>query len=258
MKQTISISQAAKLATSTTQSALLLSQSVDGCEKVQAALEQAGIRVDRLRLGPAALVEALGASPSAVFLDARLDLGAAARLCSSLRAVEGLSAVHVVALTESSDSEARLRLYEAGVDDCWTFVEDARYLERRARELARPMQAPEPPRVLRCGGVTLDPERYTVTCWGSTAQLTAMQLKLLAFLMRRPGVIFSYRQLLDDVWSNPDGDERMVRAGIVRLRRVLGRGAVLIRTVRGGGYAFEEGTLTGGEPDAHAAPFTKP
>lgn len=53
-------------------------------------------------------------------------------------------------------------------------------------------------------------------------------------------MVFSYQQLLDEVWANSNGDERMVRAAIVRLRRVLGRDSGIIRTVRGGGYMFKD------------------
>jgi DNA-binding response OmpR family regulator len=185
-------------------------------------------------------VQALESNPSAVFLDARYDIAVAAQLCRSLRAIESLSAVHAVGVTTAGDADARLLLYEAGADDCWTFLEGSDSFQRRAMELVRPSLTTKPQPVLRCGGITLDRQRYTVTCWGRTAQLTAMQLRLLAHLMKQPGVVFSYRQLLEDVWRNPDGDERMVRAGIVRLRRVLGRGAAHIKTIRGGGYAFQQ------------------
>lgn len=222
---------------------LLLTGAADGCEPVQAALEEVGLTVRRSKLGSTALVEALETGPSAVVLDARFDIAGATQLCRSMRAVEGLNAVHLIGITTAGSADSRLSLYEAGADDCWTFDSDPRHLVRRASELVRPPASRETPHVLRRGAVALDPERYTVTCSGRTAQLTAMQLKLLAHFMKYPGVVFSHRELLDDVWGNPDGDERMVRAGIVRLRRVLGMGAGpsgLIKTVRGGGYAFDE------------------
>lgn len=237
------MSRPAKSAQSKSRTVLLLTGGDDLCEPVQSALEQVGMKVRRMGLVSAALVEALEAAPSAIVLDARFDVGAAAKLCRSVRAVEGLNAVHVIGVTNAGSAESRLRLYEAGADDCWTVGGEPAQLVRRAMELVRPPIDRETPQVLRRGLVALDPERYTVTCSGRTAQLTAMQLKLLSHFMKYPGVVFSHRELLDDVWCNPDGDERMVRAGIVRLRRVLGMGSGpsgLIKTVRGGGYAFDE------------------
>lgn len=223
--------------------AVLLVASDGDCSTIQSAIEQAGAKVRRCPLRPSALVEAVESLPSAVVLDARSDVGRAVQLCRGLRAVEGTNAVHLVALTSAGSPEDRERLLEAGADDCWILPGDSLDLLQRVSGLT---QAPDgrPSRVLRCGDVELDASRYTVTCSGRTAPLTAMQLKLLAHLMRSPGTVFSQQRLLEEVWGKPHGDERMVRACIVRLRRALdpGRGSSsLIKTVRGGGYAFDAG-----------------
>lgn len=223
--------------------AVLLVASDGDCSSIQRALEQAGSKVLRCALRPSALVEAAESLPSAVILDARSQVDRAIQLCRGLRAVEGTKAVHLVALTSAGAPDDRLRLFEAGADDCWVLPSDSIKLLQRANELTRtpPSQAS---RVLRCGDVELDANRYTVTCSGRTAPLTAMQLKLLAHLMRNPGTVFSQQRLLEEVWGKPDGDERMVRACIVRLRRALGTeraSSSLIKTVRGGGYAFDAG-----------------
>ncbi|MFP5328540.1 MAG: response regulator transcription factor [Alphaproteobacteria bacterium] len=199
-----------------------------------------GIQVHRCGLGRFSLVAALESRPSAVFVDARSDLARAVQLCVSLRAVEALARARVIAITNPGRPQERLRLYEAGADDCWVMSAENHELVERARELVRaPLR--DLPRVLRCGDVVVDPDRYTVSYSGHTAKLTAMQLKLLAHLISNPGMVFSYQRLLEEVWGNPHGDERMVRACIVRLRRALtaAKGAPeIIETVRGGGYAF--------------------
>jgi two-component system phosphate regulon response regulator PhoB len=69
------------------------------------------------------------------------------------------------------------------------------------------------------------------------------EYRLLEYLMRHPGRVYSREQLLDGVWGNDVYvDERTVDVHIGRLRRAINRGRESdpIRTVRGAGYAFDE------------------
>jgi two-component system phosphate regulon response regulator PhoB len=61
--------------------------------------------------------------------------------------------------------------------------------------------------------------------------------------MSVPGRIYSRQQLLNAVWGQDAYiDERTVDVHVGRLRKVLNRGGLRdpIRTVRGGGYGFDE------------------
>jgi two-component system phosphate regulon response regulator PhoB len=74
---------------------------------------------------------------------------------------------------------------------------------------------------------------------GSEVYLAPTEFKLLEFLMQSPGRVFSREELLDSVWGNEVYiDDRTVDVHVGRLRKSLGRGP--IRTVRSGGYAFDE------------------
>ena len=69
------------------------------------------------------------------------------------------------------------------------------------------------------------------------------EFRLLEFLMRSPGRVFSREQLLDGVWGRDVYiDERTVDVHIGRLRKAINRPlkADPIRTVRGAGYSFDE------------------
>ena len=70
--------------------------------------------------------------------------------------------------------------------------------------------------------------------------LTATEFDLLAYLMRRPGRVFSREQLLSNVWGYPStAATRTVDVHIAQVRAKLGA-ASPVRTVRGVGYAVEE------------------
>ncbi|MBN9618195.1 MAG: winged helix-turn-helix transcriptional regulator, partial [Actinobacteria bacterium] len=63
---------------------------------------------------------------------------------------------------------------------------------------------------------------------------------LLAYLMRRPGRVFTREQLLSEVWGYAAAaSTRTVDVHVAQLRAKLGE-ASPIRTVRGVGYAAEE------------------
>ncbi|GLY82640.1 winged helix-turn-helix domain-containing protein [Actinoallomurus iriomotensis] len=102
-------------------------------------------------------------------------------------------------------------------------------------------QAPDPPRegLLRAGQVTLDTATRTVTAAGAAKSLTATEFDLLAFLMERPGRVFTREQLLAAVWGSAESaGTRTVDVHIAQLRAKLGALSPL-RTVRGIGYAAD-------------------
>ena len=114
---------------------------------------------------------------------------------------------------------------------------------------AEPPPTPSLERFLRAGPVTLDREKHQVVVVGdyetgsSSAELTATEVALLAYLMQRPGTVLSCRELAQAVLSY-DVSEReaqnIVRPHISRLRKKVEPIPPhrLIRTVIGKGYVF--------------------
>ena len=102
-------------------------------------------------------------------------------------------------------------------------------------------QEPEPPpeSLLRVGQVVLDAGARTVFAAGTAKSLTATEFDLLAFLMGRPGRVFTREQLLAAVWGSAESaGTRTVDVHIAQLRAKLGALSPL-RTVRGIGYAAD-------------------
>ena len=78
---------------------------------------------------------------------------------------------------------------------------------------------------------------------GREIVLGPTEFRLLEFLMENPGRVYAREQVLNGVWGRDIYiDERTVDVHVGRLRKALNRGQETdpIRTVRGGGYSFDE------------------
>ena len=96
--------------------------------------------------------------------------------------------------------------------------------------------------VLTYDGLLLNLETYQAMIEGRPLDLTYMEYALLAFLVRRPGRVFTRETLLSQVWGYEYyGGARTVDVHVRRLRAKLGEEhAGLIQTVRSVGYRFGE------------------
>lgn len=221
--------------------ALLIADSDSG-RAIGDAIAAVGWTLRRFEPGPAALLYALEKRPQFIIVDAQAEHPKSAQICSSLRALEEIRAVPLIALSPSAEPERRVELLEAGADECWTESPDSRECQLRLRAIARRLQPSSAPHVLRQAGLELDLDRYTVRADGAPVQLTAMQLKVLKHFMEHPGVIFTCRELLYGVWDNPDLTEGAVKACVMRIRRALaaaGRPRALRNVRTTGGYIFD-------------------
>ena len=97
--------------------------------------------------------------------------------------------------------------------------------------------------MLKVGDIVLDREAHRVYRGKREIQLGPTEFRLLEFMMRHPGRVFSRSQLLDAVWGETIYvDERTVDVHVGRLRKAVNRGRMpdVIRTMRGAGYAIRE------------------
>ena len=80
---------------------------------------------------------------------------------------------------------------------------------------------------------------------GSSVELTRTEFDLLATLSSRPGLAWSRRRLIDEVWdASWVGDEHLVDVHIAHLRRKLRDDPAsprFVTTVRGVGYRMGKG-----------------
>ena len=87
------------------------------------------------------------------------------------------------------------------------------------------------------GPLQIDPQRRLVRQAGQMVDLTPMEFDILLLLARRPGQVFTARQIYEAVAADSfDASWTGISSMVYKLRRKLGAG--IIETVRGHGYKF--------------------
>ena len=129
------------------------------------------------------------------------------------------------------------RGFDLGVDDYMVKPIDIGELVLRVKALLRRAQIATEHK-LTIGNVTLDYNALSVTRGEESETLPKKEFYLLFMLLSYPDVIFTRRQLIDEIWGmETDVDERTVDVHIRRLReRYENWQEFEIMTVRGLGY----------------------
>ena len=158
------------------------------------------------------------------------------RLCSILRREEVWTPILMLTAKEGEWDE--VEALDNGADDYLAKPFSYAVLLARLRALLR-RGARERPAVLEAGDLRLDPAAKQAWRGEVEVVLTARELALLEFLLRRRGQAVSKREILDHVWDDDfEGDSNIVEVYVRHLRNKLDRpfGRTAIRTVRGSGY----------------------
>jgi two-component system phosphate regulon response regulator PhoB len=149
----------------------------------------------------------------------------------------------IIMLTARGEEPERLRGFSTGADDYLVKPFSVPELLARVQALLRRVKPQSLASVLSVGDIQLDREKKRALRAGREIMLGPTEFRLLEFLMEHPGRVYAREQVLNGVWGRDIYiDERTVDVHVGRLRKALNRGqeADPIRTVRGGGYSFDE------------------
>lgn len=221
---------------------LLIEDDPQTAQMVRFYLEREDFTVVVANDGPAGEKAFRQYSPHLILLDIMLPGVDGLELCRRIRRQSNTPILMLTARTEDTDKAIGLGV---GADDYLTKPFSPIELIARVKALLRrayQYNAPPQPAFLGGARLRLDPARRTVALDGSPIDLTPIEFDLLHILMANPGWAFTRSHLLEKVWGyNDEAGEETVTAHVSNLRRKLGPdGAVLIRTVRGIGYAYQE------------------
>lgn len=205
-------------------------------EGIRRGLEAEGMTVDVAHNGTDGLWRAREQDYDAIVLDVMMPGMSGYRVCQTLRAEEIWTPV--LFLTAKDGEWDEVEGLDTGGDDWLTKPFSYPVLVARLRALVR-RGARERPTVLGAGDLRLDPAARTVHRGDVPIELTAREIAVLEFLLRRRGEVVTKLEVLDNVWDDDfDGDPNIVEVYIGRLRRKVDRpfGRDGIQTMRGAGY----------------------
>jgi two-component system, OmpR family, phosphate regulon response regulator PhoB len=226
-----------------TATVLIVEDEADLRELVRYNLEAEGFRVSMAESGDEAVEHIRDGVPDLILLDWMLPGLSGIELCRRWRSREETARTPIIMITARGEEEERVRGLATGADDYVVKPFSMPELVARIQALLRRSSPQLVTNVLKAGDLELDRQSHRVRRSGRDLHLGPTEYRLLEYLMRHPGRVYSREQLLDGVWGNDVYvDERTVDVHVGRLRKAINRGreADPIRTVRGAGYAFDE------------------
>lgn len=214
---------------------------------VQYQLEGAGYTVRAYPAIGAIVQDAERQRPAMFLLDIMVPGGDGLDLCRRLRQNPNLASVPIIFLTARAGENDRVHGLELGADDYITKPFAMRELLARVkavlRRFERPVESQGASAVLTIDALEIDGNSMQLRVNHELVTTTATEFRLLEYLARHPGRVFSRDHLLDAVW----GDARFVtpRSVDVYVRRIREKIEVdpetprFLKTMRGAGYRFD-------------------
>lgn len=175
--------------------------------------------------------------PSLILLDLMLPGRDGMEVCKDIRTFSRVPIIMVTARIEEID---RLLGLELGADDYICKPFSPREVIARVKAVLRRTRDGQ---TIQAQGLILDEHRYKASLHGHDLELTAVEFKLLQFLVTTPGRLYGRQQLMNKIY--PDErvvSDRTIDSHIKKLRRkfeAIDPEAKFIHSVYGVGYKFE-------------------
>ncbi len=222
---------------------LVVEDEEDILELLRYNLAKEGFRVTGVVSGEEAVRAARSTPPDLIVLDLMLPGMDGLTVCRELKMDAKTREIPIIILTAKGEEADIVAGLELGADDYIIKPFSPRVVLARLRAVLRRGQS-EPAAAsdsLELHGMTIHPGRHEVLVQGRPVDLTATEFRLLSFLARRPGWVFTRAQIVQGVQGEDYAvSDRAVDVQIVGLRKKLGSAGTYIETVRGVGYRFKE------------------
>lgn len=217
----------------------------DVSQLIEHNLRTAGYEVSTFLSGAPVLPQAALARPSLFLLDIMLPGINGFDLCRQIRQHEGLAKTPVIFLSAKTQEPDRLQAFDVGGDGYISKPFSPRELIARIRNVLRVQPEPELQEQIQVGDLEIDIASMTIRVAGKTVLTTVREFRLLEYLARHRGRVFTRDQLLDAVWKEGSFvTPRSIDVFIRRLREKIERDPRhprYLKTLRGIGYRFESG-----------------
>ena len=218
---------------------------VDVSRLIEHNLRTAGYAVSTFFSGAPVVPSAAVAPPSLFLLDIMLPGISGFDLCRQIRQHKLLGKTPIIFLSARTQEPDRLQAFDAGGDGYITKPFSPRELIARVRTVLRAqMEAPNR-ELIQAGELEIDIASMTVRLEGKAVPTTVREFRLLEYLARHHGRVFTRDQLLDAVWKEGSFvTRRSIDVFVRRLREKIERdprNPRYLKTLRGIGYRFEAG-----------------
>lgn len=223
---------------------LVIEDDQDIRELVEYNLRQEKFAVETGKNGEEGLAKARRTVPDLIVLDLMLPDLDGLEVCRKLKSEPKTKSIPILMLTAKGNEMDRVVGFEVGADDYLTKPFSPRELVLRIRAILkrireRQMIAKTEP--ISFGALHVDPDRFQAKVSGMEVKLTALEFKLLHYLISHKGRVATRDMLLDQVWGfEAELTTRTVDTHIKRLREKLAKAGGYIETIRGVGYRFKE------------------
>ena len=225
------------------QSVLVVEDEEDIMEVIRFNLEKEGYEVHQALSGEKALQVIENNLPSLVLLDLMLPGINGLDLCRIFKQNDRTKAIPVIMLTAKSEDADIVAGLEMGAEDYITKPFSPRVLLARVRTILRRRESgvKDDSSVIQVEGMQIHPGRHEVTMGENVVDLTPSEFRILHYLARRPGWVYSRDQIIDAIRGHGYVvTDRAIDVQVVGLRKKLGDYGKFIETVRGIGYRFRD------------------
>lgn len=221
---------------------LLVEDEVNLAKALVQGLTKKGYAVDTIADGDKAMkrISLNHMDYDIVVLDLMLPGMDGLAICNKMR--ESGITTPILILTARNEMDTKVNLLLNGADDYlvkpFSFEE---LCARIAALLRRPNEAL--PAQIAVGDITIDSSKHVVTKAGKAVSLTLKEFVLLEYFMRHPGVVINREELLTHLWDfNYSSFSNVVDVHVKNLRKKLGlgKGPIVLETVRGVGYRLTQ------------------
>jgi len=222
---------------------LVVEDEEDILELVEYNLSKEGYQVAGTVTGEDALEKVKVQPPDLVVLDLMLPGVDGLGVCKTLKSDSKTAHIPVVMLTAKGEESDIVAGLELGADDYITKPFSPKVLIARVRAVLRRRAtgARAESETIRVRDLVIHPGRHEVLVGGKPIDLTATEFRVLHFLARSPGWVFTRYQIVDAVHGEDyPVTDRSVDVQVFGLRKKLGPAGKHIETVRGVGYRFRE------------------
>ena len=188
--------------------------------------------------------------PALVLLDLMLPGISGIEVLKTIRFTWHLPELPVIIVSARTDETDVITGLELGADNYLAkpfspkvLVANVKALLRRTSASEQGKNAEEEAQHILVGDLEIDQLRHEAMWKGAPVSLTATEFALLYLLAATPGRVFTRNQLISGMRGESyPVTERAIDVQIASLRRKLGEGGSLIKTVWGIGYTYQDQT----------------